>query len=91
MPSFVVHEYTFRILRQSDCANFEKPFPYPILGAKEALLVDYPEGTAHQPNERALALGRAHLLELQAAPHEMPESLGRRRVRDFTLWPVAAA
>src|SRR5438034_11341149 len=42
VPPFFVHEYnpTFLILRQSGCINFEKPFLYLILGAKEALLVD---------------------------------------------------
>jgi len=29
--------------------------------------LDYPEGTTYQPEEHALELGRAHLLELDAA------------------------
>jgi hydroxyacylglutathione hydrolase len=52
--------------------------------------VDYPEGTTHQPDEHALELGRAHLLELQAALREMPGDIVQRRLRDFTIWPVAA-
>jgi hypothetical protein len=51
--------------------------------------VDYPEGTVFQPDEHTLELGRAHLLELQLALREMPAQLQRRRLRDFTVWPVA--
>lgn len=50
--------------------------------------VDYPEGTRHQPDEHVLELGRAHLLELQAALREMRTSIVRRALRDFTIWPV---
>jgi glyoxylase-like metal-dependent hydrolase (beta-lactamase superfamily II) len=52
--------------------------------------VDYPEGTTFQPDEHALELGRAHLLELQIALREMDGPIVRRRLRDFTIWPVAA-
>jgi hydroxyacylglutathione hydrolase len=52
--------------------------------------LDYPEGTTFQPDEHVLELGRAHLLELQAALRDMPGALERRRLRDFTIWPVAA-
>ena len=51
--------------------------------------VDYPQGTKHQPDEHALELGRAHLLELQAALREMGATIQRRALRDFTIWPVA--
>src|SRR3954470_7240423 len=53
--------------------------------------VDYPEGTVHQPDEHVLELGRAHLLELQAALRAMPGPIVRRILRDFTIWPVAEA
>jgi glyoxylase-like metal-dependent hydrolase (beta-lactamase superfamily II) len=52
--------------------------------------VDYPEGTKFQPDEHALELGRAHLLELQAALRAMGGTIERRRFRDFTIWPVPA-
>jgi hydroxyacylglutathione hydrolase len=51
--------------------------------------LDYPEGTTFQPEERALELGREHLLELDAALDEMGERIERRALRDFTIWPVA--
>jgi hydroxyacylglutathione hydrolase len=50
--------------------------------------VDYPEGTAHQPDEHALELGRAHLLELNDALRDMRGTIVRRALRDFTIWPV---
>jgi len=50
--------------------------------------VDYPQGTSFQPDEHALALRRAHLLELQGALRQMGDHLVRRALRDFTLWPV---
>jgi glyoxylase-like metal-dependent hydrolase (beta-lactamase superfamily II) len=50
--------------------------------------VDYPEGTTFQPDEHALELGRAHLLELQAALRDMQGPIERRALRDFTIWPV---
>jgi glyoxylase-like metal-dependent hydrolase (beta-lactamase superfamily II) len=49
---------------------------------------DYPDGTTYQPDEHALELGPAHLLELQAALREMPGPIVRRALRDFTIWPV---
>lgn len=50
---------------------------------------DYPEGTAFQPDEHALELGRAHLLELHdALAAAGPEGLERCALRDFTIWPV---
>jgi hydroxyacylglutathione hydrolase len=51
---------------------------------------DYPEGTLNQPDEHPLELGRAHLLELDAALDEMAGRLDRRAFRDFTIWPVAS-
>ena len=49
---------------------------------------DYPQGTAFQPEEHALELGRAQLLELQDALGRMGGQLQRRAYRDFTVWPV---
>lgn len=53
--------------------------------------VDYPEGTTHQADEHVLELGRAHLLELQAALRQMEGPIVRRALRDFTIWPVVSA
>jgi len=50
--------------------------------------LDYPEGTTFQPDEHALELGRAHLLELQDGLRQMGDPLPRRAFRDFTIWPV---
>ena len=50
--------------------------------------LDYPEGTTYQPDEHALELGRAHLLELNDAVTEMRGPIVRRILRDFTIWPV---
>jgi hydroxyacylglutathione hydrolase len=50
--------------------------------------VDYPEGTTYQPEEHALELGRAHLLELNDALAAMSGSIERRAFRDFTIWPL---
>jgi glyoxylase-like metal-dependent hydrolase (beta-lactamase superfamily II) len=50
--------------------------------------VDYPEGTKYQPDEHALELGRAHLLELNDALTGMQGSVVRRAFRDFTIWPL---
>jgi len=50
--------------------------------------VDYPEGTKYQPEEHALELGRAHLLELDEALQEMNGHIVRRAMRDFTIWPL---
>ena len=50
--------------------------------------VDYPQGTTYQPDEHTLELGRAHLLELNDALTEMGGTIGRRVLRDFTIWPL---
>src|SRR5262249_20604637 len=50
--------------------------------------VDYPTGTTFQPDEHALELSRAHLLELQDALRRMGGQLERRSLRDFTVWPL---
>ena len=42
----------------------------------------------YQPDEHALELGRAHLLELHDAVTEMRGPIVRRILRDFTIWPV---
>ncbi|HWZ44504.1 MAG TPA: MBL fold metallo-hydrolase [Candidatus Saccharimonadales bacterium] len=49
--------------------------------------LDYPIGTVYQPEEHDLALGRAHLLELNDALREMNGKLVRKAFRDFTVWP----
>lgn len=49
--------------------------------------VDYPVGTVYQPDEHSLELGRAHLLELDAALREMPGKITQRALRDVTIWP----
>jgi hydroxyacylglutathione hydrolase len=63
-----------------------------VLGAhienRRSPFLDYPEGTTSQPDEHGLALGRAHLLELADALDEMAPGVERRRLRDFTIWPV---
>ena len=48
---------------------------------------DYPTGTIYQPDEHALALSRASLLELADALGGLHGSPARVRLRDFTLWP----
>lgn len=48
---------------------------------------DYPIGTVYQPDEHDLALGRAHLLELNDALREMNSKIIRTALRDFTIWP----
>ena len=69
----------------------DKPISH-VLGAHienaRAPFVDYPEGTKYQPDEHALELGRAHLLELDASLTEMNGHIARRVLRDFTIWPV---
>jgi hydroxyacylglutathione hydrolase len=63
-----------------------------ILGAHienmQTPYMDYPEGTTSQPDEHALDLGRAHLLELQDGLRTMNGHIVRRAFRDFTIWPV---
>jgi glyoxylase-like metal-dependent hydrolase (beta-lactamase superfamily II) len=49
--------------------------------------LDYPEGTTSQPDEHALELGRAHLLELDGELQQMNGQIVRRAMRDFTIWP----
>ena len=49
--------------------------------------LDYPVGTVYQPDEHALPLGRAELLELNAALQQMKSSPRRAAFRDFTIWP----
>lgn len=49
--------------------------------------LDYPRGTQHQPDEHALDLGRAHLLELQRLLIEGTPNQPAA-ARDFTIVPV---
>jgi hydroxyacylglutathione hydrolase len=51
--------------------------------------IDFPEGTRYQPDEHALELGRAHLLEIDDALRRMKGKIIRRALRDVTIWPVA--
>jgi hydroxyacylglutathione hydrolase len=53
--------------------------------------VDYPVGTVYQPDEHALELGRAHLLELEDALSDLGGKMRRVAFRDFTIWPVESA
>jgi glyoxylase-like metal-dependent hydrolase (beta-lactamase superfamily II) len=69
----------------------DKPVAH-ILGAHienaRTPYLDYPEGTRYQPDEHALELGRAHLLELNDSLTEMRGTIVRRALRDFTVWPL---
>jgi hydroxyacylglutathione hydrolase len=62
----------------------DKPIAH-ILGAHientRTPYLDYPEGTTYQPDEHALELGRAHLLELNEAVMEMRGPIVRRILR----------
>ena len=62
-----------------------------VLGAhieqSKTPFVDYPVGTQFQPDEHALELGRAHLLEVQDALRRMPGAMIRTWLRDVTIWP----
>ena len=49
--------------------------------------LDYPVGSKYQPDEHALELGRAHLLELNDALQTMHGAVVRLAMRDFTIWP----
>lgn len=49
--------------------------------------LDYPVGTKYQPDEHALPLGRAELLELNDALRAMNGTIMRLAMRDFTIWP----
>jgi glyoxylase-like metal-dependent hydrolase (beta-lactamase superfamily II) len=49
---------------------------------------DYPVGTVDQPEEHALQLDRAQLLELDQALQQMRGRIVRTVMRDFTIWPV---
>jgi glyoxylase-like metal-dependent hydrolase (beta-lactamase superfamily II) len=49
--------------------------------------LDYPIGTVCQPDEHALELGRAQLLELNDALQKMNGKIVRMAMRDFTIWP----
>ena len=52
--------------------------------------VDYPVGTAYQPQEHPLSLSRAHLLEMNEALKEMKGHPQRLALSEFTIWPVKA-
>jgi hydroxyacylglutathione hydrolase len=49
--------------------------------------LDYPVRTVYQPDEHALELGRAHLLELNEALRNLGGAIRRVALRDFTIWP----
>ena len=53
--------------------------------------LDYPIGTRFQPDEHALELTRAHLMELDAALGQMDGAVVRRAMPEFTVWPVGAS
>jgi glyoxylase-like metal-dependent hydrolase (beta-lactamase superfamily II) len=48
---------------------------------------DYPVGTVDQPDEHALDLGRAQLVELDSAVRAMRGHFTRAVLRDLTVWP----
>lgn len=50
--------------------------------------LDYPIGSMYQPDEHPIDLGRAQLLELQAALHQHRDQPVRMAFRDFTVWPL---
>ncbi len=50
--------------------------------------LDYPVGTAYQPEEHELPLSRGHLLEMMDALREMKGSRERIAMREFTIWPI---
>lgn len=50
--------------------------------------LDYPVRTVYQPDEHALELGRAHLLELNDALRDLRGAIRRIALRDFTIWPT---
>jgi hydroxyacylglutathione hydrolase len=52
--------------------------------------LDYPVGTAYQPEEHSLSLSRAHLLEMGDALKEMKGSRERVALSEFTIWPIDA-
>ena len=49
---------------------------------------DYPVGTVDQPEEHALDLGRAQLVELDSVVRAMRGRVTRTALRDVTVWPV---
>ena len=49
--------------------------------------LDYKVGTAYQPDEHSLDLGRGELLELDAALQKSGGTEARMAFRDFTIWP----
>jgi glyoxylase-like metal-dependent hydrolase (beta-lactamase superfamily II) len=51
--------------------------------------LDYPVGSAYQPEEHQLELGRSHLLELNDALEQMNGKVVRMAMRDFTIWPIS--
>jgi hydroxyacylglutathione hydrolase len=50
--------------------------------------LDYPVGTMFAPDEHALPLSRAHLLEMNDALKEMKGSRERYPLAEFTIWPL---
>ena len=49
--------------------------------------LDYKVGTAYQPNEHRLELGRGHLLEILDAMRSLGPSPRRYALRDLTIYP----
>ena len=75
--------------------TFTKDLPVAhVLGAHieqaRTPFLDYPVGTKFQPDEHALDLSRGQLLELNDALQQMGNTVVRRAMRDFTVWPVPA-
>lgn len=68
----------------------DKPVAY-ILGChidqSSTPFLDYPVGTKFQPEEHALELSHAHLVELNDALQRLKDHAARYALRDFTIWP----
>lgn len=54
---------------------------------KSTPFTDYPVGTAYQPEEHSLELGRSHLMELMSALESLHGNPKKIFLRDFTIYP----
>jgi len=79
-------ESTERLVRFTDGKIVTHVLGTHIEESRTAYL-DYPVGSFYQPDEHALELSRAHLLELQQALMKMGAKPERVALRDFTIWP----
>jgi glyoxylase-like metal-dependent hydrolase (beta-lactamase superfamily II) len=81
--------YSASIQRLADFTR-DKPVAH-VLGChveqSKTPFLDYPVGTKYQPEEHALELSHAHLIELDEALRMMNGNPVRYALRDFTIWP----